>query len=115
MKVAIIDDSAFSRRQIKRAFSEIFTDVLFVEFSNGSDAIEKLVGAQVDLITLDLVMPEPNGLEVLKQLRSNGVEVPIYIVSADIQESTKRACAEAGCSGFFEKPLEVESIKTIVV
>jgi twitching motility two-component system response regulator PilH len=114
MKIAIIDDSSFSRRQIKRVFAEELTEVLFIEFSNGTDAVDKLEHANVDLITLDLVMPEPNGLEVLKQLREKKVQAPIYIVSADIQDSTKQACADAGCTGFFEKPLVGSAIKSII-
>lgn len=113
MNIAIIDDSSFSRRQLRRVLLEAFPQAVFIEFSSGNEAIEKLPQAKVNLITLDLVMPPPGGMEVLEQLRSKGVTTPIFIVSADIQESTQKRCFELGCSGFLEKPLTASKLHVL--
>jgi len=111
MKIAIVDDSAFSRSQLKKAFTKYYGDNLELNiYSNGSDALKEIPQLSLDLVTLDLVMPEPTGFKVLKALKAEGVEAPILIASADIQKSTKDICLADGCAGFLEKPFTADKV-----
>jgi CheY-like chemotaxis protein len=111
MKIAVIDDSTFSRNQIKKALTEWNQHIEVVQFPEGSSALEFLKSNKVDLITLDLVMPSPSGFDVLAKLREWGVKSPIVIISADIQDGSKRKCIELGCDGFLEKPINAKSVQ----
>lgn len=110
MKIAIVDDSGFSRNQIRKALNEYFNEAEIVEFHDGESAMKGVLEANVDMVTLDLVMPKPDGIQVLEALRAGGLEAPIFIISADIQRGTKRRCYELKCSGFLDKPFNKDSL-----
>lgn len=111
MKIAIIDDSSFSRNQLKRALSKYFGDSLQLDiYANGEEALAHLLEKPLDLVTLDLVMPEPDGFKVLHELRSRGLKTPILIASADIQKTTREKCEAEGCSGFLQKPFTDQKV-----
>ena len=98
MQIGIVDDSEFSRNRLKWCLKRIFPDASFIECVDGKEALEKLPGEDLDFVTLDLVMPNIDGLGVLKHLKELGFQSPIVILTADIQESTQAACRELDLS-----------------
>lgn len=114
LKFAIVDDSLFSRVQLRQKIQEWIPDATFVEFGVSAQALEQIPGLEADAVTLDLVMPDPDGASVLEALRVRGYERPIFIVSADIQDSTKERCRSLGCTGFIEKPVRVECVQAML-
>uniref|UniRef100_UPI0038CDB9A9 response regulator n=1 Tax=Methanochimaera problematica TaxID=2609417 RepID=UPI0038CDB9A9 len=81
---------------------------LVLEASNGKDALEILVSKKPDLMILDLLMPEMDGFEVLREAKKTGIEVPIVVLTSDIQESTREMCESLGAMGFVNKPVDEE-------
>lgn len=110
MKIAIVDDSKFSRNQLKRQIQKIRDNIEFEEYPDGASALEHLPGTDAQVLFLDLVMPPPDGLEVLEKLKGDGFAPPIFVVTADIQQSTRERCLELGCEDFIEKPMSAEKI-----
>jgi twitching motility two-component system response regulator PilH len=73
--------------------------------------LEKIRNDSPDLVLLDILMPQVSGLSVLKKLESEDIEVPVIVITADIQDSTKRECLELGARDVFYKPLPSETQK----
>lgn len=111
MKVAIVDDSRFSRMQLKHKLFEIDPNLEIIEFSDGEEAVSGIPNSPVDLITLDMTMPKKDGLQTLIELRENDLETPIYMISANIQKSSHERCIDAGCTGFIQKPIETDALR----
>lgn len=81
MKVLIVDDSSVFRTQIKSALRKSGIEVA-ASASNGRDAISILKSTPVDVMTLDLEMPEMNGLETLQALRDLDIQVKVIVFAA---------------------------------
>lgn len=62
------------------------------------------------MIILDLLMPDIYGLDVLKEIRASGLQMPVIIMSADIQDTTQQRCKEANATDFVQKPPKEEML-----
>lgn len=104
-KLLIVDDSAFMRKLI----SDFFIDSKVIEVAgiarNGKDAIQKIKVLQPDVVTLDVEMPEMNGLDALKQIMSETPVAVVMLSSTTLKgtESTLLAM-EYGAIDFVAKP-----------
>lgn len=108
-KILIIDDSIFQRKNIKKILKPEGYEIL--EATNGTEGLEKIKNDSPDLVLLDILMPQVSGLSVLKKLESEDIEVPVIVITADIQDSTKKECLELGARDVFYKPLPSETHK----
>ena len=103
MNALVIDDSKFSRMIIikdLRAFG--ITDIS--EAANGLEAIQKIDSGSFELITLDLVMPEMNGIEVLKYIKQKDASTRVIVCSSsDCNEIDKEADSRVRC---LKKPFD---------
>lgn len=107
VRVLVVDDSRFSRMQIVDVVKGQGHDT--VEAENGRAALNVLfgeAGASIDCVFSDLLMPEMNGAEFLREVRSRGSRIPVTICSADIQESSRQICRERGALSFIGKPIK---------
>lgn len=111
-KVLLVDDSKFSRGRLRAALTGLAADIS--EATNGLEALEQLAIFTPDVIVTDLLMPGMNGLELLTELRTRELTTPVIIVSADIQESTKSACAQYGVRAFLNKPFTAAELRDAV-
>lgn len=100
--ILIADDSWIARRGIGSYISSDKWRI--VEAENGKDALSKIEEETPDLVLLDLLMPEMGGLEVLEKLAEKELSPPVIVLSADIQNTTKRKCLELGAVRFLKKP-----------
>ncbi|MGD1074827.1 MAG: response regulator [Thermodesulfovibrionales bacterium] len=85
-----------------------------LEADNGITALQMVFSHSPDYIVLDLVMPDMDGLKVLKSLRDRGSTIPVIVLTADIQESVRRECIDLGARAFITKPLKNEEIRNVV-
>lgn len=105
-RVMVVDDSSVFRRIVSDALGSIPGVEVVGVAPNGRIALERLASLKPDVITLDIEMPEMNGLEVLDKLRSNGVAPSVIVLSSRTTrggEMTIRAL-EAGAFDFITKP-----------
>jgi two-component system chemotaxis response regulator CheY len=104
-KVLIVDDALFMRNMLRNIFSESGFDIVG-EAQNGNEAIEMYRGLKPDLVTMDIVMPEKNGIEALKEIMAADGGARIVICSALGQESLIMEALEAGARDFIVKPFK---------
>jgi two-component system, chemotaxis family, chemotaxis protein CheY len=106
VKILTVDDSAFMRKIIIDILNESgFTNI--IEAENGVQAIEKVKTEKPDLVLLDIIMPDRDGIEVLKEIVS---ETKVIMVSAVGQESIISDATNIGAKGFIIKPFEKEVV-----
>ena len=111
-KILIVDDSALSRRTLRRMLE--IADYEVVEAADGMTALELYFLEKPTLVLLDLVMKGMYGLDVLVKLREMDPKALVVIASADIQSSTRKMGDEAGALGFITKPFVSEQVLTAV-
>jgi twitching motility two-component system response regulator PilH len=112
-KILVVEDSSFQRRIIRETVSVEGRQVF--EASNVDDALKIIQSQKLDLILSDILMPVKTGIDLLKQLKADGVKIPVIMLSADIQEPVRKECMDLGAVGFISKPLAGDSLKTLNV
>lgn len=108
-----VDDSRISRMKIRQLVSQQRPEWELIEATSGEEALQKILGASPDLISVDINMPGMNGLEAVALLRESCPEARIVIVSGNIQESMQKKAAELGAR-FVEKPISEASIAKVL-
>ncbi len=101
-KILVIDDSLFMRMQVKDILLGAGHQV--EEAANGEEGLEQAAASTPEVIILDLLMPGLSGEEVLAELRQQGIETPVIVHTADIQDSTRQKCLDLGARAFLNKP-----------
>ena len=107
-KILIVDDSALSRRTMRRILESAGYSV--VEANEGMAALEMYFIEKPVAVLLDLVMKGMYGLDVLMKLREMDHDARIVIASADIQSSTRTLAEDAGAYAVVNKPLVASEV-----
>lgn len=111
-RILVIDDSKLSRTMVGKTLKENGYEV--TEAINGREALLKVGTDEPDCILLDLLMPDMSGFDVLSTLKTGGVKIPSIILTADIQQTTRKRCLDLGAVDFINKPpLESDLIGAI--
>jgi len=105
--ILVIEDEAPILRFLRSSLAEKGFRVL--EAGNGRAALESAASKKPDLILLDLMLPDMDGIEVLKRLRQ-WTSAPVIILSARGQENDKIAGLDAGADDYLTKPFGVEEL-----
>lgn len=108
-KALIVDDAAFMRITIKNALVKNGYEVVG-EAENGIVAVEKYKELRPDVVTMDITMPEMNGLDALKAIVALDSKAQIVMISAMGQESMVREAILSGAKGFIVKPFKEDSL-----
>ncbi len=115
-RILLCDDSQFIRKRVKAILSGLGFD--FAEAGDGDEALNIVNNEQIDLIILDMLMPKVTGKEVLAKMFEKNINIPVIVLSADIQEATAKFCMEKGASAFLNKPPKneelIECVKSIL-
>ncbi|MCW6037952.1 response regulator [Spirulina subsalsa FACHB-351] len=85
-----------------------------IEATNGKHCLEMLENHQPDCLFLDLLMPEMNGYEVLEALQHQGKHLPVVVVTADIQDTSRERCLNLGAIAVLNKPPKPQELKIIL-
>ncbi len=108
-RILVVDDSWFQRKQIAKILKTCGHEM--TEAVDGKDAVEKALGEKPDCMLLDLLMPEMNGIQVLEFLQKEESDIPVIVLSADIQDTTRARCFELGVKEFINKPVGEKSLR----
>lgn len=108
-KIMIVDDAAFMRITIKNMLQKSEHEVVG-EAENGRIAVEKYRELKPDIVTMDITMPEMDGLAALKAIRAEDPNAKIIMVSAMGQEAMVRDAVLNGARGFIVKPFKEDGI-----
>ena len=102
-KILIIDDSRFARSMIRKAIEALGYEA--AEATNGREGLQMVASYQPDAVTVDLLMPELDGIGFLSALRETGKKLPVVVISANIQVDVRRRCEHLGAV-FLIKPFK---------
>lgn len=112
-KVLIVDDSIYMRSLIRTALEEAGLEVVG-EAKDGEAAIDLALETTPDLITLDNILPDMMGFEILKVLRDQGLQSKVIMISAVGQQTVVNKGKELGASDYIVKPFTSESLLEVV-
>jgi two-component system, OmpR family, response regulator PrrA len=106
--VLVVDDDRAIRVVLERSLALEGFDVLAV--ADGEQALEAVVGAQPDVVVLDVGLPGIDGVEVVRRVRAGGNDVPICILSARVDVGDRVIGLEAGADDYMVKPFAVAEL-----
>lgn len=112
LSLMIVDDSSIIRRKIERCKDQ-FQVVAMA--ANGAEAIACFVAVRPQLVTMDLTMPEMDGIECIEKLIALDANVWILVVSALSDKATGIAALKKGARGFLCKPFTDQQLTNALV
>ncbi len=104
-RVLVVDDAAFMRKMVGDALAKGGHEVVG-EAANGNEAVESYQALRPDITTLDITMPEKDGLAALKEIMSLDPAARVVMCSALGQESKVLEAVKAGAKDFVVKPFQ---------
>jgi two-component system chemotaxis response regulator CheY len=109
--ILVVDDSPTMRRMIMASLREL-GDVGFDQAASGLEAIERLSLAPVDLMVLDLNMPDVHGFEVLRFVRTHERfrELPVVVLTTRGDEQSREAALAEGATRYLTKPFQPSAL-----
>jgi CheY-like chemotaxis protein len=111
--VLIVDDSKLARIVAGKAVAELQPDWRKVEASSAVQALERIDEEAIDVALVDYNMTEKDGLELASELRVLRPDMPIAIITANIQDEVIARAREAGAS-FVPKPVTSEGLQGFI-
>jgi signal transduction histidine kinase/ActR/RegA family two-component response regulator len=113
--ILVVDDVAINR-QVARLFLRPYGATV-VETASGPAAIDYVSSSKVDLVLLDIQMPDMDGYEtarLIRKMNSPAGEVPIVAMTAAVMEDDRARCFAAGMDGFAMKPLDIRTLASAI-
>jgi two-component system chemotaxis response regulator CheY len=111
--VLVIDDSMFMRKKIKDALTKEGYNILG-EAATGESAIEMALNLKPELITLDNILPDMRGADILDSLNAEGFKPIVVVVSAVSQQEEKDKVKALGAVDYLCKPFENDELIQVV-
>lgn len=109
LKVLVVDDSLIARRNINKFLTNLGFSVVD-EAKNGLEAVEKARKIKPDLITMDITMPDMDGIDAVKAIKEFDDNVKIIMATSHGQEQMVLASIKAGARGYILKPITQEKL-----
>jgi len=111
--ILIIDDTEFDRNLLHTTLSSLGYNVIG-SASSGREGVDLFLQLKPDLVITDLVMPEMNGIETLREIKKHDSDAKVMICSTADQEAMISLAKRTGARGYIVKPYQTESLLTAV-
>ncbi len=108
-RILIVDDAAFMRMMIKDILTKNGFEVVG-EAGDGAEAVEKFKELKPDLVTMDITMPEMDGITSLKKIKEIDPDAKIIMCSAMGQQAMVIDAIQAGAKDFIVKPFQADRV-----
>ncbi len=112
-KILVVDDSSFMRMTLKDILQKADYEVV-AEVGDAKTSIEKYKELSPDLITMDIVMPEEDGIHALKEIMNIDRKAKVIMVTAAGQEQLVVDAMSSGAKGYITKPFKPEDVISAV-
>jgi two-component system chemotaxis response regulator CheY len=112
-RILVVDDAAFMRRMVSDVLTSGGHEVVG-EAADGNEAVERYKELRPDVMTLDITMPEKDGLTALRELIAIDPGATVVMCSALGQESKVLEAVKAGAKDFIAKPFEPQRVLTAI-
>jgi two-component system chemotaxis response regulator CheY len=113
-KVLIVDDAMFMRAMIRDILVNSGRFEVIGEASNGEEAVQQFLALQPDLITMDIVMPQMDGIEACREVLKHSPKAKIVMCSALGQEALIIESIAVGAKDFIVKPFSAEKVLKVL-
>lgn len=108
-KILIVDDAAFMRMMVKDILTKNGFEVVG-EAEDGQQAVELYKEHQPDLVTMDITMPEMDGITALKEIKQYNADAKVIMCSAMGQQAMVVDAIQAGAKDFIVKPFQADRV-----
>lgn len=108
MKILVVDDDQAVRDSLRRSLS--FNGYTVTMAEDGEKALEMISSDRPDLVVLDVMMPKLDGLDVCRELRSRGDDIPVLMLTARNSVSERVSGLDAGADDYLPKPFALEEL-----
>ena len=113
VSVLVVDDSPIARKMLIKALPPDW-DIEITQAANGIEALAAYRAGHVDVMFLDLTMPDMDGYQVLETLRKEDLTCLVIVVSADVQEKAQERVLAMGAIAFIRKPITGEGLGDVL-
>ncbi len=113
-RILIADDAMFMRNALKVLLEKNEFEVVGM-VDNGKDAVLMAKELKPDIVTLDITMPELNGIDALKAIKASNPEITVIMITAVSGDMAIRECIENGANNFIVKPFREEKLLEILL
>lgn len=115
MRIAVCDDETAWIEQTKRRLEQVYVslDLLVETFSNGKMLLDRIKSVSFDLVILDIEMPQMDGLQVARSLRSMGLETEIVFLTSHVEYALKGY--EVQALRYLTKPVDAGKLEEIIL
>jgi two-component system KDP operon response regulator KdpE len=108
LKVLVVDDEPAIRRFLRTSLTA--QGYLITEAENGMAALEDLRRSPIDILVLDLGLPDINGLDIIERVRGQGSTFPIIVLSSRTDETGKVKALDLGADDYVTKPFGIDEL-----
>lgn len=113
LNIMVVDDSAITIKKLTKMIEELGHTVS-QSAKTGRDAVEKYKAQRADLITMDITMPDMDGIEATRLIREHDENALIIVVTSHGQEQMVIDAIEAGALGYVIKPIKKDKLKASI-
>jgi two-component system chemotaxis response regulator CheY len=113
-KVLIVDDATFVRIRLKKIIEKMDFAEVVGEATNGDDAVSLYKDLKPDLVTMDLVMPNRDGIQAIEDIMEFDKSAKIVVVSAMGQDLSIKEAVEKGAREYIKKPFNDDEVYSII-
>jgi two-component system, NarL family, invasion response regulator UvrY len=110
IRIAIVDDHAVVRAGLRQFFSDQMDMRVVAEASNGRDALDIVRQGEVDVMLMDISMPNQSGVDALAAIKARAPELPVLILSGFPEAHYATTLLRQGASGYLNKDCDPEEI-----
>ena len=107
-RVLVTDDTPANRRLVSLVLRK--AGLIVDEAEHGQHALDCVAKQDYDLLLMDMQMPIMDGFTATRTLRSSGVKTPVFALTANVMQSDRERCEEAGCNDFLTKPIDIDQL-----
>jgi len=113
IKILLAEDNIINQRVAQTIFKNLGYEITIAK--NGKECVEKVKEEPFDIVFMDIMMPEKDGLEATADIRSLGTNIPIIAMTANAREEDKTQAFNSGMNDYLAKPVRIEEIKKVLI
>ena len=115
LKILICDDSLIIRRRLSECIKQSYEDVDIIEAADSMSAERMFFIHKPDLIFMDIILPDRNGIDTVKRLKEIDAEAKIIMISTAGTKSNLFKSVSAGAFDFIQKPIEQSTVDKVIM
>lgn len=113
INILLAEDNIINQRVAQTIFKNLGYEITIAH--NGQNCVDKVKENKFDIIFMDIMMPEKDGLEATAEIRSAGYKLPIVAMTANAREEDKTKAFDSGMNHYLAKPVRIEEIKEVLI